>query len=242
MKKLAVLSISGGLDSTSLLIHLLDKGYEVKAYSFNYGQRHTVELERLQKNIEYLQEKGLLVVWQVIDLKSVFNESNSSLMPLSNTDIPEGHYEDESMKSTVIENRNAIFSSVIYNKALSWANKEEHEVVICLGTHSGDHQIYPDCRPEFHEALDYAFKIGNWGSERVSSYLPYLNTDKYGILLDLSKTSKNSGLDFNTVVSNTNTCYQPNEKGEACGKCGSCQERLEAFEKLGIKDSVQYVR
>ena len=145
------------------------------------------------------------------------------------------------MKSTVVENRNAIFSSILYSKALSWANITQSSIRICLGTHSGDHTIYPDCRPEFHEALDYAFKIGNWGSERVSNYLPYLEGNKYSILLDCQKRSRELGLDFLFLLSNTNTCYQPDEQGICCGQCGSCIERLEAFQKLNIKDPVQYV-
>lgn len=241
MKK-AVLALSGGMDSTSLLVHLLANSYEVKAFSFDYGQRHKVELERIQQNLKYLQSLGFLVDWGSIDLKSIFSDSTSSLLPQSGVKVPIGHYEDETMKSTVIENRNAIFSSALYNKALSWANRTQEDIKICLGTHSGDHAIYPDCRPEFHEALDYAFRIGNWGSERISNYLPYLEGDKYSILEDCFINCSNLGLDFETILRNTNTCYQPNENGESCGICGSCTERLEAFERLGMKDPVQYVK
>ena len=240
MKK-AVLSISGGMDSTSLLVHLLANSYEVRTFSFDYGQRHKVELERLQQNIQYLQLLNFPVEWSVIDLKSAFNDSTSSLLPQSGVEVPIGHYEDETMKGTVVENRNTIFSAVLYGKALAWANKTKENVEICLGTHSGDHLIYPDCRPEFHKAIDYAFKIGNWGSERVSNYLPYLEGDKYSILKDCLINCSNLGLDFETILRNTNTCYQPNENGESCGICGSCSERLEAFEKLEIKDPVQYI-
>jgi len=238
--KQAVLSLSGGMDSTSLLVHLLANGYQVKAYSFDYGQRHSLELERLKWNIKYLQDLQFPVEWSSIDLKSVFSESTSSLLPQSGVEVPIGHYEDETMKSTVIENRNAIFASAIYHKALPWANRTEKDTQICLGTHSGDHAIYPDCRPEFHDALDYAFKIGNWGSERVSSYLPYLLGNKTTILEDCWKNCNKLNIDFYKILENTNTCYQPNENGESCGKCGSCQERLEAFETLGIVDPVQY--
>lgn len=641
--KQAVLSLSGGMDSTSLLIHLLANEYQVKAYSFDYGQRHSLELERLAKNIHYLQSLQAPVVWEVINLRSAFSDSTSSLLPQSGVEVPIGHYEDEMMKNTIIENRNAIFSSILYGKALAWANKTKGDVQICLGTHSGDHcfsrntsvltpdrgvvhftelkvgdkvlslnletniyeedlvkdiiqknkveslleitsssgkleltsehnvyrikysnfhkvfgwekciekcnvsdlqigdylvsimdskilktnsseelidllpiteklvsnyskcciiekderlylssrgsisngkyrtmslprfcnkqdlfslmswyitegwsnntspeetragtsrffaqisqsfsknphkcdhilelvkklntyspveyssekqnnlskeitfsfsgiisllmmscghrsdtkhipswmwnelikdsnlssiilenliegdgytdpflrsqyisnskelikqvsflsnkiglsndysypngkssvytvgllrkgrkvgavcigeakfskvlsikeidyndyvfdlsieknhnflagdfgqllisnSIYPDCRPEFHEAIDYAFKIGNWGSERVSSYLPYLKGDKFSILQDCMNCCSFLGLDFDTILRNTNTCYQPNTDGESCGKCGSCVERLEAFQKLGRKDPVQYVK
>lgn len=101
--------------------------------------------------------------------------------------------------------------------------------------------IYPDCRPEFYDAIYKAFSIGNWGAERVNYYLPYINEKKEFILRDSIKNCKNLELDFNTIFKNTNTCYKPNEQGEACGKCGSCTERLEAFKELGIKDPVTYV-
>ena len=239
MKK-AVLSLSGGMDSTCLLIHLLSKGYEVKCYSFDYGQRHKVELERVSENIDYLKSLNFPVCWRIIDIKSAFDESASALLPQSGVDIPEGHYADENMKKTVVENRNGIFSSIIYGKALSWANKENDNVLISLGLHSGDHAIYPDCRPESREAFAHAFKISNWNSEKVGYYTPFITGDKFSIILEAVKNCDILNLDFTTILSNTNTCYNPNEKGESCGKCGSCTERLEAFEKLGIKDPVSY--
>lgn len=240
-KKIGVLSLSGGMDSTSLLLHLLQKEYEVHCISFSYGQKHAVELSRVRQNLVYFKEIGIEVGWDVVYLDSIMKTFHSALTS-SDMTIPEGHYADENMKLTVVPNRNAIFSSIVYGKALSLATKYNTDVIISLGTHSGDHSIYPDCRPEFHEALDHAFQIGNWGSEKVSSYLPYINGDKSTILKDAYMNCKLLGLDFETVFRNTNTCYQPNDKGESCGKCGSCTERLEAFEKLGIKDPVSYVK
>lgn len=237
MKK-AVLSLSGGMDSTSLLLHLLANNYEVKAYSFDYGQKHSVELERVKLNIEYLQSNKLPVTHSVIDLKSVFNESKSALT--SSTEVPEGHYAEENMKATVVENRNMIFSSIIQSKALSWANETKEEVVICLGIHSGDHAIYPDCRPEFREAVYEAFRIGNWNSELVKMYTPYIEGDKESILLDAMHSCTVLELDFETVFRNTNTCYNPDEFGRSCGKCGSCVERVEAFIKIDLVDPVEY--
>lgn len=239
MKK-AVLSLSGGMDSTCLLIHLLQKGFEVRCYSFDYGQRHRIELERVQKNIQYLQERNFPVSWKIIDIKSVFEESNSALLPQSGVDVPEGHYANDNMKSTVVENRNGIFSSIVYGKALSWANQSEDNVLISLGIHSGDHEIYPDCRPESRDAFAHAFHISNWGSEKVSYYTPYSSGNKFTILEDAFNNCKALDLDFKTVLSNTNTCYNPNEKGIACGKCGSCVERIEAFDKLNYQDPVAY--
>lgn len=238
--KRAVLSLSGGMDSTCLLLHLLANNYEVKCYSFDYGQKHILEIERVKQNIEYLKSKGYHIPWQIIDLKSVFSESGSALVS-SQIDVPEGHYADENMTITVVENRNPIFASIIYAKALAWANQTGDNVLISLGIHSGDHETYPDCRVESRDALAEAFRISNWGSEKVDYHTPYLNIDKYSILEDSIIDCMALAIDFDIVLANTNTCYNPNEKGESCGKCGSCTERLEAFEKLGVKDPVKYV-
>ena len=238
MKK-AVLSLSGGMDSSTVLLHLLNKDYEVTCLSFDYGQKHKVELERVKKNLEYLETFGIHVDHNIVDLSSVMSTFYSALTD-PDFKVPEGHYADENMKKTVVSNRNAIFSSMVYGKAHSLATKYNVDVKICLGTHSGDHAIYPDCRPEFHEALDYAFKIGNWDSHLITSYLPYLQGDKFTILQDAEQSCNELSLNFDTIFANTNTCYQPNEDGESCGKCGSCTERLEAFEKLGRKDPVKY--
>ena len=157
--KKAVISLSGGLDSTCLLMHLLANGYdEIRAYSFDYGQKHSVELKKVKKNIKFLQRKGYNIEHQVINVRDVFSDSASSLHRDGEA-IPKGHYEDETMKSTVVENRNIIFSAIVYGKALGWANKTGDSVVITLGIHAGDHCIYPDCRPESHEAAKHLFKI-----------------------------------------------------------------------------------
>lgn len=239
--KNVVLSLSGGMDSTCLLLHLLQKGFGVKCYSFDYGQKHRIELKRVQKNVQYLQEQCLPVSWEIIDIKSVFSESNSALLPQSGVSVPEGNYTGENMKATVVENRNGIFSSIIYGKALAWANRIEDNVLISLGIHSGDHEIYLDCRPESRNAFAYAFKISNLGSEKISYYTPYLDGNKRSILEEATINCKGLNLDFNRILSNTNTCYNPNEKGESCGKCGSCVERVEAFNQLGVKDPVDYI-
>lgn len=131
--------MSGGLDSTSLALHMLSEGYEVRAYAFDYGQKHAIELSRLKRNIKYLQKKELPITLQVINLRDAFSDSASSLRASNNEVIPEGNYKDENMKSTVVENRNIIFSSIIYGKALGWANKSGDNVLITMGLHAGDH-------------------------------------------------------------------------------------------------------
>lgn len=241
MKK-AIISLSGGLDSTCLLMELLSKDYEVKSYSFDYGQKHRIELEKVQKNIKFLQDKGFKVSHQIINLRDVFSDSNSSLHE-GGSAIPHGYYTEENQKSTVIENRNVIFSSIIFGKALSWANKTNEHVDITLGIHSGDHSIYRDCRPESQEAAEYLYKISNWGSERVDYIAPFVNIDKSEVLrrgVEAMKKLNFTDSDINSVLLNTHTCYDVNEKGESCGQCGSCRERLEAFEKNNMKDPIPY--
>ena len=180
MKK-AVISLSGGHDSTCLLLELLSQGYEVRAYGFNYGQKHSIELEKVKKNIKLLQDLGYKVTHQVIDLRDCFSDSASSLHQ-GGDKIPEGDYRDETMKSTVIENRNVIFSAIIYGKALGWANRTQDNVLISLGIHGGDHAIYPDCRPESQQMAKELFRISNWGSERVDYETPFVNIDKGDVL------------------------------------------------------------
>ena len=234
-----VVSLSGGMDSTGLLLRLLNESRKVYALSFYYGQKHSVELERLKQNLIYLKEKGFDIEHNIIDLSSIMGLFHSALTE-KDFKVPEGHYADENMKQTVVPNRNAIFSSLVFGYALSIATRENKDIDIALGVHSGDHAIYPDCRPEFFMSIQDSFKLGNWESDRVNYYLPYMYEDKFFILKDAMDSCKNLSLDFNTVFANTNTCYQPNEQGKSCGKCGSCTERLEAFEKLEIKDPVIY--
>ena len=242
MKK-AVISLSGGLDSTCLLLKLLSEGYEVRAYGFDYGQKHSIELEKVKRNIHFLQDLGFKVTHQVINLRDCFSDSASSLHEGGDR-IPEGDYRDETMKSTVVENRNVIFSAIIYGKALSWANKTQENVLISLGLHAGDHAIYPDCRPESQEMARELFRISNWGSERVDYEAPFIHCDKAEVLRQGLEAMDKMGFayaDKIAILQNTHSCYAPDEKGRSCGKCGTCVERLEAFEKNGLKDPIEYV-
>jgi len=261
MKK-AVLSLSGGMDSSSLLLHLLANGYEVTALGFDYGQKHRVELERATELVKYINsycvideesktvEYPYFVKHQIIKLDGLSKLLNSALVT-GGKDVPEGHYEQDNMKETVVPNRNKIFASLIQAVALSVATKNigddctvGENVAIALGVHSGDHQIYPDCRQEFRDADMEAFKIGNWDSELVYSYTPYMDGNKYTILQDGLECCNALGLDFNEVYKRTNTSYKPikltNEIWLSDYKSAASVERIEAFIRLGRPDPVQY--
>lgn len=234
------MSLSGGMDSTSVLIRLINEGYKIDCLSFNYGQKHVIEIEKAIENIAYLTREGYQIRHQIIDMTSAMSIFHSSL---TNEEIivPEGHYEETQMKSTVVPNRNAIFSSIIYGYALSIVAKEDINVKIALGVHSGDHAIYPDCRPEFYQSLETSFRLGNWDSERVDFYLPYVNGDKVTILNDAMKSCQELGIDFDTIFSNTITSYNPDNEGRSSGKSGSDIERILAFHKVGRRDPIEYI-
>jgi 7-cyano-7-deazaguanine synthase len=255
MNKQAVLSLSGGMDSSTVLLHLLANGYEVTALSFDYGQKHRVELDRAQSLVDYINENAIQsnldgelmkrysrVKYGVIKLNGLAPMLNSALVE-GGDEVPEGHYEQENMKETVVPNRNKIFSSVIQAVALSIANEKQTDVQIAMGIHAGDHAIYPDCRQEWRD-IDYqAFLEGNWDADRVRYITPYLNGDKFDILKDGLDCCEKLGLEFNEVYRNTNTSYKPidiNGTWYSDYKSASSVERVEAFLKVGIPDPVLY--
>jgi len=242
--KQGVLSLSGGMDSSTLLLRLLADGYEVTALSFDYGQKHSVELERAESLVRYLNKQlpalGYPVIkYQVIKLDGLSQLLNSALVT-GGEDVPEGHYAEENQKATVVPNRNKIFSSIIQAVALSVAVKNNTKAIIALGIHAGDFGVYPDCRQEFRDADELAFKLGNWDSEKVNYHTPYLHTDKFGILEDGVKCCDILHIDFDEVYKKTNTSYKPYPSGNSDYKSASSIERLEAFIKLGRPDPVQY--
>ncbi len=249
MKKQAVLSLSGGMDSSTVLLHLLANDYEVTALSFDYGQKHNVELERAADLVRYLDKNGYSVKYQKITLQGLVPLLNSNLVK-GGDDVPEGHYEEDNMKDTVVPNRNKMFSSIIQAVALSIANAKDCEVKIAMGIHAGDHAIYPDCRQEFRDADYEAFKQGNWDAEKVSYITPYLNGDKFDILVDGQSACFKLGIDFDEVYKKTNTSYKPIKhyhrpetnayEWYSDYKSASSVERIEAFIKLGRPDPVSY--
>ena len=256
--KHVVVSLSGGMDSSTLLIHCLAQGMNVTALSFDYGQKHRVELERAETLVSYLHSKGYNFRYQVIKLDGLTNLLNSALVS-GGEEVPEGHYAHDNMKKTVVPNRNKIFSSISQAVALSISKETNDTTYLALGIHAGDHQIYKDCRQEFRDADMDAFRIGNWDSELVEFYTPYLYGDKFTILQDGEKACDVLGIDFGTVYKHTNTSYKPiyvSPEGEVSlnapytgsllgtwysdYKSASSVERIEAFIKLGRPDPVGY--
>lgn len=217
MSQKVVVIYSGGMDSYTVLNKAIRQGYEVYALSFDYGQRHVKELKVAADVCAELN-----ISHKVVDISAI-NQLIGGSSLTDNIDVPEGHYEEESMKSTVVPNRNMILLSLAVGYAVSLkANK------VFYGAHSGDHAIYPDCRPEFVQKMDDVCRIANY--EEIEIVSPYLNNTKIEILTD----GLNMGLDY----SKTWTCYNGREK--ACGKCGACQERLEAFELNQASDPLPY--
>ncbi len=253
-----VVSLSGGMDSSTLLLRAIEKYDSVTAISFDYGQKHKVELERAQQLVDYINENcptdencfnGCTVNYRQIKLDGLVDLLDSALVE-GGEDVPEGHYEQDNMKETVVPNRNKMFASIVQAVALSVANKTEDVCDIALGIHAGDHAVYPDCRQEFRDADDAAFRMGNWDADRVGYFTPYLDTDKFGILQDGEKLCEILGLDFDEVYKRTNTSYKPIKvysrpetnayEWYSDYKSASSVERIEAFIKLGRPDPVGY--
>jgi len=239
MAKHVVVSLSGGMDSSTLLLRAINEYDSVTGISFDYGQKHRVELERAQSLINYLADNGYKVNYRQIKLDGLVDLLDSALVQ-GGDDVPEGHYEQDNMKETVVPNRNKMFASITQAVALSIANKTEETCDIALGIHAGDHAVYPDCRQEFRDADDAAFRIGNWEADRVGYFTPYLDTDKFGILQNGEILCAKLKIDFDEVYSRTNTSYKPFPSGNSDYKSASSVERIEAFIALGRKDPVQY--
>lgn len=207
MKK-TICILSGGMDSTTLLYKLLDEGRDVEALSFNYGQRHKLELEKAAKTCKKLE-----VPHKIVDI-SFLKELLSNSALTGDIDVPEGHYADETMKLTVVPNRNMIMASI----AIGYAVNRDFDSV-AIGVHAGDHAIYPDCREEFIKALNEVSLIANY--KPITIEAPFLTMDKG----DIAILGKDLAVDYSSTL----TCYKGQEK--PCGRCGACVERKEAFEK-----------
>jgi 7-cyano-7-deazaguanine synthase len=283
-KKHVVISLSGGMDSSTLLLRCLKEYDTVTAISFDYGQKHRVELEHAQSLVDYINEErkkqialNLLhltaeldmdvsyspITYRQIQLNGLVDLLDSALVT-GGAEVPEGHYAEENMKATVVPNRNKIFASITQAIALSISNKTGEQCDIAMGIHAGDHSIYPDCRQEFRDADDHAFRMGNWEADKVGYFTPYLEGDKFTILQDGEILCEELGLEFNEVYSRTMTSYKPifiqnpnfpdkienivstHPTNSIFGKwysdfkSASSVERIEAFIKLGRPDPAPY--
>jgi 7-cyano-7-deazaguanine synthase len=215
-----VVLMSGGLDSSVLASVLEASGYEVNGLSIDYGQRHRRELECA---VAYCRAGA-------IPHKVVTLEGFASLIPTSSQTnrevaVPHGHYAHDSMKSTVVPNRNMVMLSIAAAHAI--AIKAD---AIAIAAHAGDHTIYPDCRREFLNAFVDAVREGNWDAEEFSLFAPFVDVDKAGIVT--------MGQEVNAPMHLTYSCYEG--RARHCGRCGTCVERREAFQQAGITDPTEY--
>jgi len=217
MSETVVVIYSGGMDSFTLLHMARAQGYQVHALSFDYGQRHVRELDCARRVCE---QAG--IPHQVIDIRALGAVMAGSALT-SDVAVPEGHYEEDSMKATVVPNRNMILLSLATGYAVTAGAS-----AVWYGAHGGDHAIYPDCRPEFVEKMDAVCRVANY--QPVAIEAPFMAMDKSQILAE--------GLRLNLDYSQTWTCY--NGRDRACGVCGSCVERLEAFAANGVSDPLRY--
>ncbi|WP_151193983.1 7-cyano-7-deazaguanine synthase [Cysteiniphilum sp. JM-1] len=240
--KHAVLSLSGGMDSSSLMLRLLADGYEVTAISFDYGQKHKVELEKALSLTDYLKQQGFKVKHHIITIDGLSQLLHSALIS-GGEDVPTGHYHESNMRLTVVPNRNKIFSSIIQAAALSIAEAQNTDVIIAMGVHGGDHATYPDCRQLFRDKDYDAFIAGNWDAEKVTYYLPYINSSKTDVLRDGMRACESLGLKYEEVYEMTFTSYIPVEHDNTIYsdyQSASSIGRIEAFLNLGLQDPAAY--
>lgn len=224
---------SGGLDSTVLLYEYLSRGAKVEALSFNYGQRHRKELNAAKHicDINHIPHD----IIQMPDMARLLPGSSQTDV---STEVPEGHYEEESMKQTVVPNRNMVMLSIAAAVALARGID-----VVAFGAHGGDHAIYPDCRPAFVLQLNRALAAADWKLVQVEA--PFL---RIGLVSEQDGSSPLDPWNKSDIVRcghmlgvpfhMTWTCYKGLEKH--CGKCGSCRERKDAFKDAGVIDPTLY--
>lgn len=213
-----VMALSGGMDSSTMLKKLLEEGNQVKCVFFKYGSKHESYEMEASLEISNFYNSNL----KIFDLTSIMGNFNSHLLK-SGGDIPEGRFDDPIMEQTVVPGRNMIFLSVMAGYA--WSINASK---IAIGIHKGDHAIYADCRMEFYKSMNLSIYLGT--DKRVGVIAPFIDTDKIGIL--------KYGIKYDVPYGITRTCYK--NQPIACGKCGACVERLEAFKTLGYKDLLEY--
>lgn len=213
--------LSGGMDSTALTYLLNASGSKLKAISFNYGQKHSKELEYAHSTCDDLN-----IPHDVIDV-SFLGGLLKSALTTEGHDVPEGHYADENMKQTVVPNRNMIMLSIAAGICVA-----EGGSYVATGVHAGDHAIYPDCRPEFINCVSTAARVGTEGFARADFHIsaPFVNVTKTDIV--------RIGDLLDVPWEYTWSCY--NGRDFHCGVCGTCVERKEAFSDAGVEDPTAY--
>jgi 7-cyano-7-deazaguanine synthase len=209
---------SGGLDSSVLLYMLRNNGHELTALSFDYGQRHHRELAAAADIAD-----GLGIAHQQVDLTSITPLIATSSQTNPAIAVPDGHYAEESMKATVVPNRNMMMLSVGIARAIAGGYQ-----TVAYGAHGGDHAIYPDCREQFVLAMDAAAQLADWTP--VNIVAPFLGMSKARIV--------NLGFQLHVPFERTWSCYKGLEMH--CGVCGTCVERREAFALGGHVDPTPY--
>jgi 7-cyano-7-deazaguanine synthase len=214
----ALVLFSGGLDSTVLAAQLQADGVETRLLSIDYGQRHAKELDRAEKIAQAL---GL--PHRILRLPDLGPLLGGSSLTDDQVELPEGHYAEESMKATVVPNRNMILLALAGGHALSIGFD-----TIAYAAHAGDHTIYPDCRPEFADAMEKALGLADW--QNLNLLRPFVNFGKEELV--------RKGNELGAPLQLTWSCYAGREKH--CGKCGTCVERKEAFALAKVEDPTEY--
>ncbi len=214
----ALVLFSGGLDSTVLATQMKRDAEETRLLSINYGQRHAKELNHSQRVAKHLD-----LPHEILNLSQLGAILGGSSLTDKGLALPEGHYAEESMKSTVVPNRNMILLALAGGHALSLGFD-----TIAYAAHAGDHTIYPDCRPAFADAMDRAFGLADWNT--LSLHRPFVDMTKSDLVY--------LGTELDAPLHLTWSCYAGNEIH--CGKCGTCVERKEAFALANVPDPTKY--
>lgn len=219
---LAIVILSGGLDSVVLAHLLKEEGHALHLVSFNYGQRHAKELEYSRHCARHLSARH-----DIVDIGAIGKVLGGSALTDSAVAVPQSSYDAPSMAVTVVPNRNAIFLSVAYGVAVA-----QNAQLVATAVHTGDHFIYPDCRPEFIASFEKMQRLAveGCGDKDLRLYAPFVEKTKAQIV--------SIGAELKVPFVQTWSCYEGLE--HHCGRCGTCVERREAFESAGVSDPTEY--
>ncbi len=223
MKALVV--CSGGLDSVTLAYKVANQGTLTSLLSFNYGQRHVKELDFARQCADQLNVKHTVIDLSQVGAHLTSALTPSSLSPADADEIPEGHYAESSMETTVVPNRNAIMMTIAFGLATS-----QQADTVAMAVHGGDHFIYADCRPDFMKSFAAMQNLALDGLATIALYTPFLHKDKSAIVRE--------GIEQQVPFEQTWSCYKGLK--HHCGRCGTCVERREAFHLANQTDPTFY--